>query len=215
MNFPLKQNFLRALLAFAVMFSVNFTEASAGCTKIKPTRPGEIYLLRGLANIFSLGLDDAGKQFSKHGFENCVFNHHHWRALADDIVERGREKQISFPIIIVGHSLGANAAPLMANLIGKHNIPVSYVVMMDPVESRTVGKNVLEIINLYLPKRKDTLLYAGSGFTGKLENINLKKYGKTFDHFNIDNNKPLRAAIYKRTLELSDAQAEEDKKQKK
>lgn len=187
------------------------TEASAGCARIKPTRPGEIYLLRGLANIFSLGLDTAGKQFSKHGFENCIFNHIHWRALADDIVERGRKKEISFPIVIIGHSLGANAAPLMANLIGKHNIPVSYVVMMDPVESREVGKNVLEIINLYLPKRKDTLLYAGPGFTGKLENINLKIYGKTFDHFNIDDNKPLRAAIYERTLELSDEEIADKK----
>ena len=207
--------YLRFISSFICVILLGVTAVNAKCAKIKPTRPGEVYLLRGLANIFSLGLDDAGKKFSKHGFENCVFNHHHWRALADDIVERGREKQISFPIIIVGHSLGANAAPLMANLIGKHNIPVSYVVMMDPVESRTVGKNVLEITNLYLPKRKDTLLYAGPDFTGKLKNINLKKYGKTFDHFNIDNNKPLRAAIYKRTLELSDAQIEEDAQPKK
>lgn len=212
MNETYKRYYLRIISLFICALMLGTTGASANCAKIKPTRPGEIYLLRGLANIFSLGLDDAGKQFSKHGFENCVFNHKHWRALADDIVERSREKQISFPIIIVGHSLGANAAPLMANLIGKHNIPVSYVVMMDPVESRTVGKNVLEIVNLYLPKRKDTLLYAGPDFTGKLENINLKKYGKTFDHFNIDNNKPLRAAIYKRSLELSDEQADQQKK---
>lgn len=212
MKILFKQSSLPIFIACIIATFFNIAIANAGCAKIKPTKPGEVYLLRGLANIFSLGLDDDGKRFSKHGIENCVFNHRHWRALADDIVERGRNKEISFPIVIIGHSLGANVAPQMATLIGKHNIPVSYVVMLDPVEAETVGKNVLEIVNVYLPKRKDTLLRAAPGFTGELTNVDVSIYGKTFDHFNIDNNKALSKAIYERTLELSDAQTAENKK---
>lgn len=202
--------FCTVLLSVALSISLNVASASAGCAKIKPTRPGEIYLLRGLANIFSLGLDTTGKQFSKYGIENCVFNHKHWRNLADDIVERARKGQASFPIVIIGHSLGANAAPKMATLIGQNNIKVSYVVMLDPVEPTKVGKNVQKIVNYYLPKRKDNKLYAGNSFKGNLENVNVKKFGG-FDHFNIDENEDLRKTMYTYTLELSNAFAESAK----
>ena len=77
MNNNLNKVFCTVLLSVALSISLNVASASAGCAKIKPTRPGEIYLLRGLANIFSLGLDTTGKQFSKYGIENCVFNHKH------------------------------------------------------------------------------------------------------------------------------------------
>ncbi|MBL4726133.1 MAG: hypothetical protein JKY83_05580 [Rhizobiaceae bacterium] len=139
-----------------------------------------------------------------------MFNHKHWRNLADDIVERARKGQASFPIVIIGHSLGANAAPKMATLIGQNNIKVSYVVMLDPVEPTKVGKNVQKIVNYYLPKRKDNKLYAGNSFKGNLENVNVKKFGG-FDHFNIDENEDLRKTMYTYTLELSNAFAESAK----
>jgi len=182
--------------------------AQAKCAKIKPTRPGEVYLLRGLANIFSLGLDQTGKKFSSLGIANCVFNHKTWRALADDIIERSRTGQLSQPIIIIGHSLGAGVAPRMATLIGKYNIDVSYVVMLDPVEPTVVGKNVQKIVNYYLPKRrKSNLLRAGPGFSGNMENVNVQKFGG-FDHFNIDESEDLRRVMYTYVLELSNAYAE-------
>jgi len=193
-------------LTIAILGSTQSAEAK--CAKIKPTRPGEVYLLRGLANIFSLGLDQTGKKFSSLGIANCVFNHKSWRALADDIIERSRTGELSQPIIIIGHSLGAGVAPRMATLIGKHNIDVSYVVMLDPVEPTVVGKNVQKIVNYYLPKRrKNNLLRAGPGFTGNMENINVQKFGG-FDHFNIDESEDLRRVMYTYTLELSNAYAE-------
>lgn len=198
------RNILQLVSAIMLCATMDVAIAHAGCARIKPTKPGEVYLLRGLANIFSLGLDKTGKQFSKSGIENCTFNHNHWRALVDDIVERGRNKQISFPIVIIGHSLGANVAPQMATLIGKFNIPVSYVVMLDPVEATAVGKNVHEIANYYLPKRKDNKLYANADFKGKLENIDVST-DAGMGHFNIDENKKLRATIFEAALKISEA----------
>jgi len=195
------------VLSFAIALLGSASPASAKCAKIKPTRPGEVYLLRGLANIFSLGLDKTGKVFSGLGIENCVFNHKAWRGLADDIIERNRKRQVSFPIVIIGHSLGAGVAPKMATLLGKNNIEVSYVVMLDPVERTVIGKNVQKIVNYYLPKRKDTLVYGTPEFTGNLENVNVRKFGG-FDHFNIDENENLRRAMYTYTLELSNGVAE-------
>ena len=201
--------FLSLSIILIAATSLSFSgSAHASCAKVKVKRPGEVYLLRGLANIFSLGLDQTGKQFSKFGIENCVFNHKHWRSLADDIIERAAKGQVSFPIVIIGHSLGAGVAPKMATLIGKYNVKVSYVVMLDPVEPTVVGKNVQKIINYYLPKRKkDNILRPGASFKGVLDNVNVKLWGG-FDHFNIDENKDLKKTMYTYTLELSNAFAE-------
>jgi hypothetical protein len=195
--------FLQVILVAVLAATALPQAAAAECAKVRSTRPGEVYLLRGLANIFSLGLDGMGKEFSKLGIENCVFNHSVWQSLGDEIIERSTRGEISEPIVIVGHSLGAGAAPRLATMLGKRNVKVSYVVMMDPVEPTVVGRNVRQIVNYYLPKRKDNKLYAGNDFDGELDNVNVARFGG-FDHFNIDENRSLQKLIEARTLELSD-----------
>ena len=201
-----------AMSAAITLMTMPFSsEAQADCARIKPTRPGEVYLLRGLANIFSLGLDQFGKELSKLGVENCVFNHSVWQSLANDIVERSYRGEVSFPVIIIGHSLGANIAPKMATIIGRHNIPVAYVVMLDPVEPTFVGKNVEEIRNYYLPKRNDNTLHPLQDFDGDLENVNVKRFGG-FDHFNIDENRQLRDLMKSRIIDIINARIAAEKK---
>lgn len=179
------------------------TSANANCAKIKPSKQGEVYFLRGLANIFSLGLDVMAKRVSEDGLKNCVFNHHHWNTLAGDLIADNSLGKISFPIIIVGHSLGANVAPLLATKLGAHNIPVSYVVMLDPVEAEPVGPNVQEVVNYYLPKHKETRLFAADGFTGTIENINVHERGG-INHFNIDENPAIWDEVHQKIRELTD-----------
>jgi len=188
-----------ALALGAIVWSAGSTASDAACARISPTKPGEVYLMRGLANIFSLGLDVYGKHLSEIGVENCVFNHSVWQSLVADVIERNYKGTLSPPIMIVGHSLGANIAPKMATEIAKHGIPVAYVAMLDPVEPTVVGGNVGFIINYYLPHRKDNRLYPGSDFTGQLENVNVAQFGG-FDHFNIDEKSGLRSTILQRLV---------------
>jgi thioesterase domain-containing protein len=187
--------------------------AAAACTKFKPTRPGEVFLWRGLANVFSLGMDAMGEDFSRLGIENCVFNHSGWKAAAEDLIERSKQKNgISYPIIIIGHSLGAGASPEMATYLGRRGIPVAYVVMYDPVVPTQVGPNVEEIVNYYIKKpNKDKILYPMADFTGRLDNIDLSSR-RDIDHFNIDKRPELHKIVYQRTLELTDATATQPKK---
>lgn len=175
--------------------------AQAQCAKITPSQPGEVYFMRGLANIFSLGLDAFGKELSGKGVENCVYNHSFWKAVVNDIVERSYKGEVSHPVVIIGHSLGANIAPRMATALGRSGVPVAYVVMLDPVEATVVGGGVREIHNYYLPKRQDSLLYPGTAFDGVLENVNVAKFGG-FDHFNIDKNRELRNLMTRRIFDI-------------
>lgn len=190
-----------ASLVFGIITST--ATAHANCAKMAPSKQGEVYFLRGLANIFSLGLDVMATRVTEDGLRNCVFNHHHWNTLAGDLIAKNALGQISYPIIIVGHSLGANVAPLLATKLGAHNIPVSYVVMLDPVEAEPVGPNVTEVVNYYLPKHKETRIFAAEGFTGTIENINVHIRGG-INHFNIDENPAIWNDIHQRIRVLTD-----------
>ncbi len=201
----------RNLVAATLLIGISgmlANHAHAACAKITPTQPGEVYLMRGLANIFSLGLDQYGKELSGRGIENCVFNHSHWQSIVNDIVERSYRNAVSEPIMIVGHSLGAGVAPKMATSLARHNIAVAYVAMLDPVEPTQVGGEVEEIINYYLPKKKkDNKLYASSDFSGELDNVNPRKFGD-IDHFNIDENRNLKGVILTKIVEYAKEPAE-------
>ncbi|MEM7463829.1 MAG: hypothetical protein AAF362_14245 [Pseudomonadota bacterium] len=206
-----KTSFLFAAGIAAVLSSVMAAgPAFAKCSTFKPTRPGEVYLIRGLANVFSLGMDTMAKEFTKLGIQNCVANHRVWTGLAQDVIERNYSNAVNYPVIIVGHSLGAGVAPKMATRLGKNNIEVAYVVMYDPVEPTQVGKNVDEIINYYLnSKNKDKILRPGAGFEGDLQNIDLRGQGNV-DHFNIEDNRQLQQIVYDRAMALSNAIAEKE-----
>lgn len=170
---------------------------------------GEIYLLRGLANVFSLGMDKMSAHLKKRGFTTHVYNHSYWQGLADDIIERERKGRVSYPIIIVGHSLGAGAAPKMATMLGRRNIPVTYVVMLDPVEPSLIGRNVNEVINYYLPKKNNgNIIIPDEDFMGTLKNVNVRPYGD-ITHLNIHIDKRILKLIYDRIFEISDVFATE------
>ncbi|MCP4182226.1 MAG: lipase family protein [Hyphomicrobiales bacterium] len=135
-------------------------------------RTGEIILLRGLANVYSRGMDVIGDRLKAKGVDARVYNHRAWENLAIDIVARSKEKNVSYPIIIMGHSLGGNASVQMASYLGKRDIPVSYVVAFDPTVTTFAGPKVKKVVNYYLPNGKNTVR-KGQGFSGKLSNINV------------------------------------------
>ncbi len=135
-------------------------------------RTGEIILLRGLANVYSRGMDVIGDRLKTKGVDARVYNHRAWESLAIDIVARSKEKKVSYPIIIMGHSLGGNASVQMATYLGKRGIPVSYVVAFDPTVTTFAGPKVRKVVNYYLPNGKN-IVRKGQGFSGRLSNINV------------------------------------------
>jgi hypothetical protein len=66
-----------------------------------------VYLLRGLMNIFSLGMDTLAEKIQRHGIYATIHNYAEWQTLADQAAaayHAGKEG----PIVIIGHSLGAD-----------------------------------------------------------------------------------------------------------
>ena len=167
------------------------------------SRTGEIYLLRGLANIFSRGMDVMGERMVRKGLDARVYNHNAWQGLANNIVARAKVKQVSYPIIIMGHSLGGNASVQMAKYLGDRGIKVRYVVTFDPTVTTFVGRNVNQVTNYYLPNEKHTnVVRKVAGFSGNLKNVRVTNI-RGITHTNVEKNRGLQNKSIKYIMSLT------------
>ena len=166
------------------------------------TRSGEVYLMRGLANVFSRGIDEIAEMMRDRGIDASNFSYTQWPEIADDIVRRSQGKKLSFPIIIIGHSLGANESSKFANYLGERGVKVARIVTFDPVENGVVGKNIGKVTNYYLPKSEGNQIVASDDFTGEVENIDVSN-NKDITHTNIEKNQTFQEKIIDNVLELT------------
>jgi hypothetical protein len=145
---------------------------------------GHVYLLRGLLNVFSLGMDDLAAKLQARGVSASVHNHADWQGIADDIAAKYKAGKHG-PVILIGHSLGADAVMIQAEYLGKKGVPVALVVPFDGTGSYAASPNVARVMNL--TQRDYAYMRKGSGFRGSLQNIDVSK-DSSIDHINIDKN---------------------------
>ncbi len=103
--------------------------------------------MRGLLNIFSLGMDQLAVQIARHGVEASVYNHTLADAVVDEIVQKYRAGDHG-PYILVGHSLGADAVMTMAQPLNSKGVPVALVVPFDGTGSYAAPQNVACVLNV-------------------------------------------------------------------
>ena len=145
--------------------------------------------MRGLMNIFSLSMDQLAATIAQHGIEASVHNHAEADAVVSQIAARYRAGDHA-AIILIGHSLGADAVMLMAQSLNRMEIPVALVVPFDGTGSYAAPKNVACVLNL--TQRDYAHMHAGAGFHGKLSDVDLRG-DAGIDHFTIDKSPRLQA----------------------
>ena len=165
------------------------------------TRTGEIYLMRGLMDIFSRGIDVMAGQMRQKGLNAVNTSYTEWETLASDIVARAKTKDVSYPIVIIGHSLGANDAAKMATYLGDRGVRVEYVVTFDPTEPGYYGKNVGRVINFYLPNENNKA-YRRSGFRGEMKNIDVSDIPE-ISHTTVEKNSKLQSDVINRVMSMT------------
>src|SRR5215208_6218642 len=101
---------------------LTIVSALAGCSSIKPgnvhavkpvsapvnPRVGNAYLLRGFIGVFSTGIDSLGEQLNQSGVQAAVFQDDQWAELAANIRKKYRAAPQREPIVLIGHSYGAD-----------------------------------------------------------------------------------------------------------
>jgi len=174
------------------------TERSGTTSRPSPKRVtsqanGHVYLLRGLLNIFSLGMDDLAAKIRAQGISASVHNHSEWQGLADEIAAKYKARAHG-PVVLVGHSLGADAVMFMSEYLGKKGVPVALVVPFDGTGSFAASSNVSQVYNL--TQRDYAYMRKGAGFRGTLNNVDVS--GQGYGHIDIDKSARLHALVLAR-----------------
>jgi hypothetical protein len=157
-----------------------------------------VYLLRGLMNIFSLGMDTLATELNRRGVYTTVDNHADWQSLADGAAERYKAGSEG-PIILIGHSLGADAVMEMAAYLGRRGVPVALVVPFDGTQSFSASPNVGRVLNV--TQRDYAYMRRGAGFHGSLVNMDVSS-DHNIDHLNIDKSPRLHARVISEVLSV-------------
>src|SRR5680860_793650 len=148
----------------------------------------EVYVIRGFLNVFSAGMNQMTAALKARGVNAKAYSNGTWSGLADDIIKRNKLGRVSFPIVIMGHSVGGQEAPKMSNKLAKAGVPVALVVGFDPgfgaPEPFTAGSP--RVVNYWIlgGARGNPYKSAGS-FSGSINNINIKTFTNA-DHVAID-----------------------------
>src|SRR5271154_2108821 len=156
-----------------------------------------VYLLRGLMNIFSLGMDTLSDELNRRGVYATVDGYSDWESLANQAASRYKDGTEG-PIIIIGHSLGADAAMEMAAYLGQRGVPVALVVPFDGTDSYAASSNVGRVVNL----SQHYWMSRGPGFHGTLTNVDLRN-DPNIDHLTIDKSPRLHARVIAEVLAVA------------
>lgn len=194
--------------------SQNKTKQKKEGTYIK----GQVYTMRGLGGIFSTGMNR---------LENTLDDYYHIRTastiwykaneLSDYIAKHYQSNELKGPIVLIGHSLGANEQIKVAQNLNKVHIPVDLLITVDAVCPVKIPPNVKRVLNLYKP----ALVPMFSGLKVKavdpesthINNFNVATIKNVYvNHFTIDKNREIQKimlenvlAVVKNKSELSKA----------
>lgn len=194
-SFPCQAS-CRRLYAMAVAVLL-LLAIGAGPTQARNSAPAastaHVYLLRGVLNIFSLGLDDIAAQLRAQGIPVTVANFASWSSLADEAAAGYRSGRIK-TIILVGHSSGATALPDMVARLDQLGAPVKLAIGLDSVFRTRLSGRVGRYINFYIANGAGEPVATTGQFQGKLENINVQNVPGV-GHMSIEKNRIMQRKV--------------------
>lgn len=204
MKYPLCRKMAKSICFFSVIITtffltscidlaVNQNRHKQSLVRNKSFAKGEIYTMRGgLGGVFSKGMnhleDTLADNYQISASSTVWFKA---KGLSDSIIKRYKAHEIHGPIILVGHSLGANDQIGVARFLAKENIPVALLITIDPVLPLRIPANVKQEINIYkpsfVPLFSGMSLKADNPKLTHIENLNVDTLkGMGVNHFTID-----------------------------
>lgn len=157
-----------------------------------------VYAMRGLLGIFSTGMDKLANAINKElDYPTAVVSHLDTRKLAQHIIKQKRQGKLKGPIVLVGHSYGADSSVDVAEKLNKENIPVSLLIPIDNTAKRDIPKNVKQLVHIHSGASAVSQMLFGWGNPLKVEkghtklkevDVSSDKKFKGINHFNIDKN---------------------------
>jgi hypothetical protein len=190
---PLYRN-LRTLRGYAAMIALVLAATAVWCCdSTHAAGTPRVILLRGWFGVFSMGLDSVTDQLKAQGINAEVVGHLSWQNEVAEIL-RERASGQTGPLVLVGHSQGANNVIDMARALETSHVTVDLLITLSPFMQNRVPLNVAKAINYYQAPGWGQPLEAEPGFHGKLINVNLAD-DPTISHIGIDKSTKIQTEI--------------------
>lgn len=218
-----RQRGRRFFLSVALCLCV-FVLLSAGCASFRTCtvpaehrRPGKVFIMRGVFNVFSLGLDTLAAKLRANGVDARICAYGSWPFLADYIIYLRQVEGDMEPIVLVGHSTGVDDIVWVAKRLDKEDIEVDLLVSLEDFISPKVPRNVRRVFNIHKRPSRLSMEPPGPGSNGRVEFIdfNLAKHKEVFpnfwliNHLNIEGNGAVHEVIIEEICRLLPATREE------
>ncbi len=166
---------------------------------------GKVYIFRGMGGrIASFEMDRLSEKLEKSGVDAETYNHFNWSGPADEAIARYKRQHGNCPIMLVGHSAGADASVSFAHKLKNAGVPVSLIVSFDPTRRpKAVPPNVDRFINIYqsLNFFGGGFVAPGSDFHGHYVSIDLKNYWEVL-HVNLVKMRGLQDQIIAKMVQI-------------
>jgi hypothetical protein len=160
-----------------------------------------VLLLRGWFGVFSTGLDGIADAMKANGINAEVAGHLYWETAVAEIV-RERAAGTVRPLVLVGHSQGANNVIDMAHALASHNVQVDLLVTLAPFMQAAIPGNVARAVNYYQSPGWGAPIAPDRGFRGKIENIDVSG-DWTITHISIDKSSRIHTDIVREVVALA------------
>jgi hypothetical protein len=186
----------RSLLKAAVMAVAVFAAALApGAAQAAPAqaRGAHVYLMRGVLNIFSLGMDQIAARLQQQGIQASVQNYLLWASAADEAAAEYKSGRAKI-IILVGHSSGATVLPDMVARLSQQGVPVKLAIGLDSVFHTSLSGRVGRYINFYVANGAGTRVERSRNFQGTVENVDVE-HVPGVGHLTIDKNELMQRKV--------------------
>jgi hypothetical protein len=180
-------------IAVLLLLPVGANPALAVARPASGPSTAHVYLLRGVLNIFSLGLDDIAAKLRAQGVPVTVANFASWSSLADEAAARYRSGKLK-TIILIGHSSGATALPDMVAKLDQLGVPVELAIGLDSVFRTSLKGRVGRYINFYIANGAGTPVEKTMEFQGQLENVNVQDVPGV-GHMSIEKNQIMQQKV--------------------
>jgi len=162
-------------------------------------REGHVYCILGWLGIWSRGMDVIAQRIDAElGVQATSLGNQEWQKLASFVRTEHEAGRWSGPLILVGHSIGADDQVRVAKRLNQENVPVDLLILIDPTVPPVIPPNVRHCVNIFkshpgldtIPAFRGIKVRAADPARTLIENTNLRRTKVEFDtrvinHFNI------------------------------
>ena len=187
-----------AIACGAVLLSAS-TQINAQ-TALPPSQV-QVDLFRGLADIFSRGMDTLADKLNRQGYSARVYSTGGWQSVARRIADQYARGQRGL-VVLIGHSLGGqcDAGHCQRAQQSKYTHRTHRDVRCHR-KPHPVPKNVLHLVNFYQNNGFGKKINPGPGFQGELSNLDLTA-DANIRHVTIDKSDRLHAYVVAKIAEI-------------